>query len=118
PPEPGAVLQTPKTRTDLYTPRWLQGQGSFKSGLCPLCPNLRWFRMKFSAYWYHMNFHHGISSHSFLPFPAPTAMRIDRHRGVKEAFCPKCHEWVLASSSKNVAVKVQEIYWWKHAQKC
>ena len=47
---------------DMYTPVRTRGKGKEKEGLCSLCKEPSWFKIKISQYWYHLNFIHGISS--------------------------------------------------------
>ncbi|KAI8930007.1 hypothetical protein BC831DRAFT_395616, partial [Entophlyctis helioformis] len=62
---------------DAYTPQWVRGQGPHKEGLCSLCPSPgRWLQLKNSAFWYHKQFTHGISSISCVPFTLPRQTRI------------------------------------------
>ncbi|KAJ1730686.1 hypothetical protein LPJ61_002886, partial [Coemansia biformis] len=100
------IIRTPD---DMYTPRWIRGIGKGKEGLCPVCFDsgaLIWRRMKCSAYWYHLNYFHGVSALTGRPFPAPLGL------------CGVCGEWVFTDSSRKVAINVPEIYWWKHIQAC
>eukprot|EP00842_Homolaphlyctis_polyrhiza_P001852 jgi/Hompol1/2668/HPOL_003011-RA len=61
---------------DSYTPKWVRGVSQKKEGLCDLCPPPgRWLQLKNSAFWYHKQFTHGISSISFRPFRTPIQMR-------------------------------------------
>ncbi|KAJ3113449.1 hypothetical protein HDU96_003389 [Phlyctochytrium bullatum] len=62
---------------DLYTPRWVRLSGAHKEGLCELCPAPgKWLQLKNSAFWYHKQFLHGISSVSGVPFTAPMELRV------------------------------------------
>ena len=59
---------------DLYTPRFVKGNGLKKMALCPLCMAdglIVWKALKISAYWYHMNYTHGISAVRKLPYSPP-----------------------------------------------
>lgn len=50
---------------DQYTPLWVRQDGKDKEGWCALCPgNGKWLQLKNSAFWYHRQFQHGISSSS------------------------------------------------------
>ncbi|KAL1924781.1 uncharacterized protein VTP21DRAFT_4435 [Calcarisporiella thermophila] len=113
----------PRGPSDLYTPRWAKGIGVSKSGLCPLCPGERWFNMKFSAYWYHLHFFHGVSSLNGRPFAPPVAYRYRRvhnsvatsgkptmKEGIYEGQCHRCCKWVAVESEKLCEVVVPEIY--------
>jgi len=68
-----AVFNSPRSDSDLYTPRWTKGTGGEKVGLCPICmPQYElWQKMKCSAYWYHLHYHHGVSAQTGAVFPAP-----------------------------------------------
>ncbi len=55
---PGGIYNPPRNPFDLYTPRFVQGKGAEKVGLCPICIESRsrggedkalWLAMKFSA---------------------------------------------------------------------
>ncbi|KAJ3202980.1 hypothetical protein HDU67_000159 [Dinochytrium kinnereticum] len=62
---------------DLYTPAWVRLGGHLKEGLCELCPKPgKWLQLKNSAFWYHKQFLHGISSVSGVAFTAPLDLRV------------------------------------------
>ncbi|KIM87808.1 hypothetical protein PILCRDRAFT_814524 [Piloderma croceum F 1598] len=87
-----------------------------------------WLSLKFSAYNYHMQYYHGISSRTHLPFSPPTSFRLSprpnasqtKHEKtvMMEGRCHKCVMWVDIEGVKVGDAKVKEIYWWKHAAKC
>ncbi|KAI0244421.1 hypothetical protein L0F63_002714 [Massospora cicadina] len=113
------VTQSPRFPGDEYTPRWVRGIGKAKEGLCPHCTDRAvWLKIKISAYWYHLNYQHGISSITGKPFRPPLEYRINPETELKEALCHKCRNWINSESTRNKPVNVEEIYWWKHAQKC
>lgn len=60
---------------DHYKPAEVRGKGAIKEGRCPLCPAPVWLKIKQSAYWYHMNFTHGISASTGQPHPLPLRYR-------------------------------------------
>ncbi|KAI9145094.1 hypothetical protein BKA69DRAFT_1025276 [Paraphysoderma sedebokerense] len=114
-----ATKQEPRFEGDLYTPLWVRGVGKAKEGLCRLChPENNWFKIKISAFWYHLNFFHGVSSSTGRPFDPPEKERIGPKSKQREGFCGKCKKWISIGSPRNAVVNVPEIYWWKHAQKC
>ncbi|CAG8583549.1 3662_t:CDS:10 [Dentiscutata heterogama] len=115
---PEASRQPARFDGDMYTPRWVRGVGKSKEGLCPHCEPARWLKTKISAYWYHLNYQHGISSITGRPFAQPIAERLNKKSGMKEALCHKCNKWILNQSPRDKDVLVPEIYWYKHAQKC
>ncbi|KAJ8075813.1 hypothetical protein PM082_021445 [Marasmius tenuissimus] len=132
---PGGSYNPPKGPYDLYTPRFVKGKGKDKVGLCPICiePVERggegrqlWLAMKFSAYNYHMQYAHGISASSALPFLPPLSFRVSKRprasktekTEIKEGKCHQCHKWVPVEGVKDMEVKVKEIFWWKHAAAC
>lgn len=43
----------PRWAGDEYNPAWIRGDGIERAGWCGLCPD--WFKMKDSAYWYHVS---------------------------------------------------------------
>ncbi|KAF8621709.1 hypothetical protein AX15_007570 [Amanita polypyramis BW_CC] len=132
---PGGNYNRPRSPFDLYTPRFVKGKGAEKVGLCPICieSHIRggegkalWLAMKFSALNYHMQYSHGISASSGLPFAPPVAFRtVNRpNPGKKEKAmtrqgkCHRCLKWVPIEGIKDMETKVKEIYWWKHAASC
>jgi hypothetical protein len=60
---------------------------------------------------YHLNYQHGISSITGRPFAQPTAERVNKKTGMKEALCHKCNKWILNQSPRDKDVLVPEIYW-------
>ncbi|EEB09778.2 fungal protein [Schizosaccharomyces japonicus yFS275] len=117
---------------DLYTPRYSKGAGMEKEALCPVCFEAKkevWLRTKTSAYWYHMNFAHGINTkgQQYLP---PTAFRtvplgrpkrtigIPDRKTIIQGKCHQCRRWIGCQGRKNKDPKIMEIFWWKHANKC
>ncbi|KAI9058903.1 hypothetical protein FKP32DRAFT_1580883, partial [Trametes sanguinea] len=125
----------PRDAWDLYTPRFVKGRGTSKVGLCPIChESIRrggegkklWLSMKFSAFNYHMQYAHGISPATGLPFspplgfritPRPNAGKLEKTQ-IMEGKCHKCKKWVAIEGIKDVPTKVKEIFWWKHAAAC
>ncbi|KAJ1562821.1 hypothetical protein HK096_002149, partial [Nowakowskiella sp. JEL0078] len=62
---------------DVYTPQWVRHSGHQKEGFCEQCPEPgRWLQLKNSAYWYHKQFYHGISSISGTHFAEPIDIRV------------------------------------------
>ncbi|KAJ3359123.1 hypothetical protein GGF32_009644 [Allomyces javanicus] len=117
----GLTYQELRFPNDLYTPNWTRGIGHAKEGLCRLCPpesGEAWFKIKVSAYWYHLNYHHGVSQTSGRPFDAPLQERFDSQARIREGLCHKCRAWIPLDSPRHTPVNVPQIYWWKHAQKC
>lgn len=115
---PHLVRQHPRFEGDLYGPLWTRGIGKLKEGLCRLCPPESWFKIKISAYWYHLNFHHGISQTTGKQFLPPEKERYNAEKRLREGLCHQCLQWVPLDSVRHTPVNVPRIYWWKHAQKC
>ncbi|KAH9939711.1 uncharacterized protein BXZ73DRAFT_43580 [Epithele typhae] len=130
-----ATPNSPRSTLDLYTPRFVKGKGPSKVGLCPICHESvkrggegkrQWLSMKFSAFNYHMQYAHGISATTGLPFSPPIAFRTvtrtnpGKHEKaeLQEGKCHKCKKWVAVEGIKDVQSKVPEIFWWKHAAAC
>ncbi|CAE6470124.1 unnamed protein product [Rhizoctonia solani] len=120
---------------NLYAPRRTRGIGADKHGLCPICaePPSRGGRgkammlnMKTSAFNYHMQYVHGLSPKTGLPFSPPMAFRSTPRKTVgarekaalEEGLCHACQRWIVIEGVKAVEVLVPEIYWWKHASTC
>ncbi|KDN41619.1 hypothetical protein K437DRAFT_269651 [Tilletiaria anomala UBC 951] len=125
----GGTWNPPKSVFDLYTPRYVSGTGISKEGLCPICIDSGvklWSKLKSSAHNYHMNNFHGISSNTCKPFPPPigfrvqarTAASVQERDEIVQGNCGICKKWVDIEGIKRGAVKIPEIYWWKHAQQC
>ncbi|KAI0084414.1 hypothetical protein BDY19DRAFT_898530, partial [Irpex rosettiformis] len=137
----GAVKNLPRSPLDLYTPRWVKGRGTTKVGLCPICAEAPsrggegkklWLSMKFSAFNYHMQYYHGISPSTGMPFSPPVGFMHTTHlpqskpgfkskherSQIEQGKCHKCNKWVAVEGVKDVEVKVKEIFWWKHAAAC
>ncbi|CEH17572.1 Protein of unknown function DUF4451 [Ceraceosorus bombacis] len=127
---------------DLYSPRWVRGVGATKEGLCPICyevGEVRWYKTKISgehayfgsaavqtdrkedpAYNYHMQNSHGISALTGEPFDPPIGFKVKSRPHASALEKPKvlAGQFIDVEGPKLEAVKVPEIYWWKHAQKC
>ncbi|KAJ7618366.1 hypothetical protein B0H17DRAFT_965170 [Mycena rosella] len=134
-PHPGGEYNAPRDAFDLYTPRFVKGKGVDKMGLCPICiePPERggegkkvWLAMKFSAFNYHMQYHHGISASTGRPLSPPIDFRVvtrpsprkAERAKVKQGKCHKCRSWIAVETVKDIDVKVKELFWWKHAVAC
>ena len=97
---------------DLYTPRWVRGQGNKREGWCGLCEPGRWLVLKNSAFWYDKSFTHGIAA-TGTPFRGPQATRrMDGNPDVWEGYCGSCHDWIALVSSKKKGTT-----WFRHAYK-
>ncbi|CAO3645309.1 unnamed protein product [Cunninghamella blakesleeana] len=98
---------------DMYTPKWVRFNGQAKEGLCDTCQPGRWLQLKNSAYWYHKQFYHGISSVSGAEFVQPIETRwVDQD--LVEGLCHQCHQWVAVSNVK----RKNSVLWFRHAHKC
>ncbi|KAN0060117.1 hypothetical protein ACQY0O_008091 [Thecaphora frezii] len=124
-----APFNSPRSLLDLYTPRFCKGVGMAKEGLCPLCyedGTVKFFKTKISAYNYHMQYAHGISAATGLPFTPPIAFQMRERPNaatrekteILQGKCHVCKKYVDVEGTKIGTVKVPEIYWWKHAQTC
>ncbi|KAI8974698.1 hypothetical protein BDB01DRAFT_853744 [Pilobolus umbonatus] len=99
--------------TDKYTPQWVRYNGQAKEGLCDTCKPGKWLQLKNSAYWYHKQFFHGISSVSGKEFVQPLETRwVDQD--LVEGLCHQCHQWVAVSNVK----RKNSVLWYRHAHKC
>jgi hypothetical protein len=99
---PQPHFQPPRFPNDQYTPVWTRGSGSEREGRCSLCQPPVWLKLKQSAYWYHMNYVHGISASTGLPYPEPLKYRLSLGRNsdmVKcEGWCGECKAWKTVGS--------------------
>lgn len=91
----------------IYAPKFVRGEGVKREGYCQVCD--KWFRMKTSSYWYHMNYKHGINSKG-EKYPEP----IFRDLNFKvQSFCKICDEWITLGTSR----KTSKFLWKRHFQK-
>ncbi|CDS12170.1 hypothetical protein LRAMOSA04365 [Lichtheimia ramosa] len=98
---------------DKYTPQWVRYNGQAKEGLCDTCRPGKWLQLKNSAFWYHKQFFHGISSVSGKEFMQPLETRwVDQD--LVEGLCHQCHQWVSVSNVK----RKNSVLWYRHAHKC
>ncbi|KAI9323877.1 hypothetical protein BX666DRAFT_1891268 [Dichotomocladium elegans] len=106
--------QKPRYNDDEYSPKWVRYSGQLKEGYCDTCTEGRWLQLKNSAYWYHKQFYHGISSVSGKRFAEPLEQRLSPD-GVIEGLCHQCGYYVPICNGKR---KRNNILWYKHAHKC
>ncbi|RMZ11759.1 hypothetical protein D0864_00907 [Hortaea werneckii] len=102
--------QSPRSPNDLYTAQWVRGERTTRAGWCGYC--CTWYRLKDSAYWYHMNYTHGVSS-SGTQYQAPLSLRQSRSSSELEGLCPGCNQWILIGRG----VRCRTGYY-RHAYKC
>ncbi|KAG0331127.1 hypothetical protein BG004_001806, partial [Podila humilis] len=98
---------------DQYTPQWVRNTGQAKEGFCDTCTPGKWLQLKNSAFWYHKQFFHGISSVSGKLFSNPAQTRMMEQEDV-EGLCHQCNEWVPISNHK----RQNSMLWYRHAHKC
>ncbi|KAJ2544888.1 hypothetical protein EV175_005857 [Coemansia sp. RSA 1933] len=98
---------------DMYTPMWVRNNGQQKEGFCDTCAAGKWLQLKNSAFWYHKQFFHGISSVSGRPFVRPLQVR-HYDADIIEGLCHQCHQWVPIANSK----RRNSVLWFRHAHKC
>lgn len=90
-----------------YRPKHVRGSGVLREGYCSRCN--KWYKLKTSSYWYHMNYKHGINS-SGVKYPDPVVRVLgDRN----EAFCSLCNKWVALGRGKSS----YKFNWYRHWQK-
>ncbi|KAG1139122.1 hypothetical protein G6F37_009775 [Rhizopus arrhizus] len=106
--------QKPRYEGDHYTPKWVRYTGHLKQGYCDSCIPGKWLQLKNSAYWYHKQFYHGISSVSGKPFMKPIKQRLGKGDTI-EGLCHQCQRFVPASNAKK---KNNYMLWYRHAHKC
>ncbi|KAG1051387.1 hypothetical protein G6F43_006404 [Rhizopus delemar] len=99
---------------DHYTPKWVRYTGHLKEGYCDICPSGKWLQLKNSAYWYHKQFYHGISSVTGKPFMKPVDQRLGKG-DITEGLCHQCQKFVPVCNSKK---KNNYMLWYRHAHKC
>lgn len=112
--DPNAIPRKQKLRYegDGYTPKWVRYTGQSKEGYCDTCKPGKWLQLKNSAYWYHKQFFHGISSVSGKEFQKPLEQRAGDH-DVIEGLCHQCGMFVPICNSK----RKNSVLWYRHAHK-
>lgn len=110
---------------DSYSPLMVRGRGAGREGCCPLCNDCQvWLKIKQSAYWYHMNFFHGICAATGRPYPPPAEIKRQAIQGKPESVrvygsCADCQEWILlANELSKHEESIPMNAWYKHSQKC
>lgn len=96
-----------ENRENKYQPKFIRGKGPEREGHCEICN--KWYKLKTSSYWYHMNYKHGINSKGEK---YPEAKIRQRERKV-EAFCNQCNDWIPLGINK----KGTKFTWLRHLQK-
>ncbi|KAJ2325287.1 hypothetical protein GGH92_010487, partial [Coemansia sp. RSA 2673] len=94
---------------DLYTPMWVRNKGQQKEGFCDTCEPGKWLQLKNSAFWYHKQFYHGISSVSGRPFVRPLQVR-HFDADIIEGLCHQCRQWVPVANAK----RRNSVLWFRH----
>lgn len=140
-PELPVVANKVRWEGDMYTPQWIRGEREAKEGRCPVCPTEHWFRIKQSAYWYHLNYHHGVSANTGLPYPAPVDFKVQKITGLSETslrvsgLCASCREWTIIQTrylegadkykttgqGLEALIEMDQINymaWYRHCQRC
>lgn len=112
--DPNAIPRRQKLRYegDEYTPKWVRYTGQSKEGYCDTCKPGKWLQLKNSAFWYHKQFFHGISSVSGKTFARPLEQRAGEH-DVIEGLCHQCKQFVPICNSK----RKNSVLWYRHAHK-
>jgi hypothetical protein len=112
--DPNAIPRRQKLRYegDEYTPKWVRYTGQSKEGYCDTCKPGKWLQLKNSAFWYHKQFYHGISSVSGKAFQRPLEQRAGEH-DVIEGLCHQCKQFVPICNSK----RKNSVLWYRHAHK-
>ncbi|KAI1298186.1 hypothetical protein EDD11_006868 [Mortierella claussenii] len=111
--DPTARKQKLRYEGDQYTPQWVRNTGQAKEGFCDTCVPGKWLQLKNSAFWYHKQFYHGISSVSGKLFSNPVQTRQMEQEDI-EGLCHQCNEWIPISNHK----RQNSMLWYRHAHKC
>ncbi|CAG8622847.1 2801_t:CDS:2 [Funneliformis mosseae] len=98
---------------DMYTPQWVRYSGHAKEGYCDNCKPGKWLQLRNSAFWYHKQFFHGISSVSGKTFVSPIETRKFDDDCI-EGLCHQCGQWVPIAATR----KKNSMLWFRHAHKC
>ena len=121
--------QMPRFEGDLYTARWIRGEGADRAGWCGFCRT--WLNMKDSTYvsytttslyykltndivqWYHMHNTHGISYSTGRHLAPPVATRSTSSSW--QVLCGGCDQWLCLTNKD--AHRARTTYF-RHAYKC
>lgn len=101
------MKSNPRNKDDSYTPRFVRYQGLKKEGLCELCTPPRWYKLKTSHYWYHVQFTHGIDQKTKKPFSLPAEKNEGRGK------CPHCRKWISLNEDSAAG-----LLWFRHLYHC
>lgn len=113
--DPSAIprRQNKRHQDDQYTPKWVRYTGQLKEGYCDTCqPTGKWLQLKNSAFWYHKQFYHGISSVSGKEFQKPLEQRVGE-LDIIEGLCHQCKQFVPLCNTK----RKNSVLWYRHAHK-
>ncbi|ORD96709.1 MEU26 [Hepatospora eriocheir] len=87
-----------------YKPKSIRYEGKDREGLCEICK--KWFKLRTSSYWYHMNYKHGICSNYKKILDPITRIKSRLIQG----YCMFCKDWIDLSS-----ISREYIYsWYRH----
>ncbi|PWN88447.1 hypothetical protein FA10DRAFT_233077, partial [Acaromyces ingoldii] len=104
-----------RSSNDLYTPRWVRGDGTAREAWCSLCEPGKWMQLKTSQYWYHVRGTHGVNSVTGKIYDPPLQLRCyDDAAGTTLGLCGECNKWVAICTAKR---KRTFAAWFKHAHK-
>lgn len=109
---------THESSQDLYTPRWVRYTGHRKEGFCESCKPGKWLQLKNSAYWYHKQFFHGISSVTGARFRDPIERRV--RKNMIEGLCHQCHQFIPMGRQGKMHPRHHQqpsVLWYRHAHK-
>ncbi|KAF2486623.1 hypothetical protein BDY17DRAFT_321400 [Neohortaea acidophila] len=103
-------VQQPRFEADLYTARWVRGEGTGRAGWCGFCST--WHKLKDSAFWYHMHYTHGISYVTGRPLEGPR--KVARGTKTSQVLCGRCNRWIEVGHQTERA----RTTYFRHAHKC
>ncbi|BGP20625.1 hypothetical protein JCM10213_007161 [Rhodosporidiobolus nylandii] len=120
PPEGGEPYeQKLRFEEDQYTAKWVRFEKAKREAWCALCPGEgKWLQLKNSAFWYHRQFVHGVSSQSGHYFLPPLELRAQGENGKILGLCHSCAEWHTYRSGKGGRSDKIPSQWYHHAHKC
>ena len=107
--EEAQKYRTVSGKRELYRPKKVRNKGSQREGYCEECG--KWFKLKTSSYWYHMNYKHGINSDG-LKYPEPS---VQFNKNKIESYCAVCKKWIYLGYQKSS--KSYNFNWYRHWQR-
>ncbi|TKA78211.1 hypothetical protein B0A55_03768 [Friedmanniomyces simplex] len=103
--------QSPRFEGDLYAALWVSGDGAGRTAWCGYCSS--WHKLRDSAYWYHMQYTHGVSCLTGRPFAIPKYLQPSQTLKDWDALCSTCKQWINLGRTARCRTA-----YFRHAYRC